>query len=235
MNRKLQWSGIIIILIAVVVVSIYYLSQPQSSQDILQVDEEGNTSINETIIRSTIAEIPKGTLSEAEKEGILYMREEEKLAHDVYLTLYEKWNLPIFENIGGSEQTHTDAVKILINRYGLEDPYIAEKGKFSNPKIQELYNTLVEQGNKSSQEALRVGAAIEEIDILDLKDYIAQTDKEDIKLVYENLMKGSRNHLRAFVSTLEKQSIQYTPQYLSQEEYDQIINSPIEKGGFRGI
>jgi len=88
----------------------------------------------------------------------------------------------------------------------------------------------VDHGSNSLRDALEVGAAIEEIDILDLQEHMAETDNDDITLVYENLMKGSRNHLRAFVSTLEKQGFEYASQYLSQEEYEDIISSPVERG-----
>jgi len=81
-----------------------------------------------------------------------------------------------------------------------------------------------------------VGAAIEEIDLLDLKTRITQTDKADIKQVYDNLMRGSRNHLRSFVAQLESQTGQvYKPQHLTQTEYDAIINSSIESGGYGGV
>ena len=93
-----------------------------------------------------------------------------------------------------------------------------------------MYNKLVEEGSKSIESALKVGAAIEEIDIIDLQKHLAETNKKDIKLVYENLMKGSRNHLRAFTSNLAKYGITYEPQYLSKEEYEEIISSPMEKG-----
>lgn len=49
------------------------------------------------------------------------MREEEKLARDVYLTFGEKWGLTLFTNIAKSEQTHTDAVKTLLDRYEIKD------------------------------------------------------------------------------------------------------------------
>ncbi|NCB02187.1 MAG: DUF2202 domain-containing protein, partial [Spirochaetia bacterium] len=56
------------------------------------------------------------------EEGILLMREEEKLARDVYLTLYEKWNLRTFSNIARAEQKHMDAVAYLLSTKGIEDP-----------------------------------------------------------------------------------------------------------------
>jgi len=173
-------------------------------------------------------------LSAEEIEGILYMREEEKLARDVYLTLYEQWGLPIFQNIANSEQTHMDAIGTLIDRYSLNDPVAGnDVGAFTDPVLQSLYDDLVAMGNQSLAEALRVGAAIEEIDILDLEKYVAQTDVKNIQRVYESLTRGSRNHLRSFVTALEQQAGEtYEPQYLDQSAYDDIVSAPMESGGY---
>jgi hypothetical protein len=203
-------------------------------EDVTQVDESGITMVDSATFGDALSRTPSGTLSDAEVESLLYMREEEKLARDVYLMLYEKWEMPIFQNISNSEQTHTDAVKTLLDRYNLEDPAAdTDVGVFTDPTLQELYDQLVAEGNRSLVDALRVGAAIEEIDILDLEERIVQTDEANIQLVYENLMKGSRNHLRSFVSTLQRQSGEeetYQPQYLSQTAYDAIVNTPMERG-----
>ncbi|WP_297127015.1 DUF2202 domain-containing protein [Thermococcus sp.] len=206
-------------------------TQTTTSPAAVKVGSEGNTSIDTQVLKQYIDSIPAEQLTEEEKQGLLWMREEEKLARDVYLTLYEKWKLPIFQNIAKSEQTHMDSVKLLLEKYDLPDPVADEAvGKFSNPELQKLYNELVEKGSKSEIDALEVGAMIEELDIVDLQKWISKTDKQDIITVYENLMKGSRNHLRSFVSQLEKYGVTYEPQYLSKEEYEQIINSPMETG-----
>ncbi|WP_366863780.1 DUF2202 domain-containing protein [Methanocaldococcus sp.] len=190
-----------------------------------------NGAINDSLMCKMIMEMPKQPISEEEKEGLIEMREEEKLARDVYLTLYNKWKLPIFKNIANAEQTHTDAIKCLLRKYNITDPVKTDEvGKFSNPKFEELYNKLVEEGSKSVVDALKVGATIEDLDIADLQYWINRTDNEDIKFVYENLMKGSRNHMRAFVRMLEQYGANYTPQYISQQEYEQIINTPTERG-----
>lgn len=225
-RRSALIAGLGLTIVIVLAAGYLFLGQ----QQIMNVDDEGTTSIDQDTLRSTINQMPKGTLTDLEKEGILYMREEEKLARDVYLKLYEKWDQQAFKNIADAEETHMNAVKTLIDKYELEDPATQEIGKFNNPELQQLYNDLIQEGNKSLYDALKVGAAIEEIDIIDLKEYLTHTEKEDIELVYQNLMKGSRNHLRAFVKTIERQGQTYTPQYLSQEEYDEIINSPTEKG-----
>ncbi len=192
---------------------------------LVQVDNQGT---NETALNPAAA----SQLTAAEAAALRYMREEEKLAHDVYLALYEKWGTPIFKNISNSEQTHTDAIKTLLARYGVADPAAGKAaGVFTDLKLQDLYNQLVEQGRQSLADALRVGAAIEEIDILDLQERIAQTGQADIRLVYDNLTKGSRNHLRSFVATLKTQTgATYQPQYLSQEAYQAIVGSTIERG-----
>jgi len=180
-----------------------------------------------------VENLPKQRLSEKEKEELLYMREEEKLARDVYSTLYRKWRLPIFRNIARSEQRHMDMVGVLIKKYGLKDPVIDRVGVFTNKHIQELYNKLVAEGEKSLIDALKVGALIEELDITDLKKAMANTDNRDIRIVYANLMKGSRNHLRAFTRVLSRFGYSYEPKYLSVGEFESIVSTPIERGFIR--
>ncbi|MBN1886821.1 MAG: DUF2202 domain-containing protein [Thermoflexales bacterium] len=184
-----------------------------------------------------------GALSEAEIEGLFYMREEEKLARDVYLALYQKWGQRSFQNIANSEQTHTGEVLALIERYGLADPAAdLPAGVFANATLQALYDQLVAEGSQSLASALRVGAAIEEIDILDLQASLAQTDRADIRSVYEDLLSGSHKHLRAFASTLNRQTGEiYQPQHLDQAAYDAIVDgtsfsagASIERGQGRG-
>ncbi|MEN8097894.1 MAG: DUF2202 domain-containing protein [Chloroflexota bacterium] len=204
--------------------------------EIAEVAEDDTiASVDAETVDAHISQFPLGTLSQDEIDGLLFMREEEKLARDVYQTLYEQWEMRIFSNIARSEQNHTDAVLSLINRYELDDPSAdLGAGEYSNPDLQALYDQLVAQGSQSLLDALHVGAAIEEIDILDLEEYIAQTDKEDIQLVYENLMAGSENHLRAFVSVIEKRGDTYQAQYMSDEAFDSIISASVSRGQGRG-
>jgi hypothetical protein len=169
--------------------------------------------------------LPYETLSASETESILQMREEEKLARDVYLTLYDIWELRIFSNIAQSEQQHMDAVLSLIEKYDLNDPVkVDERGTFENEDLQKLYNQLIEQGSKSLEDALIVGATIEDLDIYDLEEFLKITDNQDIKFVYENLKNGSENHMRAFVYQLSRFNKTYTPIYISIEEFNKIIS-----------
>ncbi len=172
----------------------------------------------------TLWSLPLGELSEEEREAILYMREEEKLARDVYLTLYQHYGLIILANIAESEQNHMNSVKMLIDRYGLDDPVTNEEdiGNFTNPQLAALYNELVEKGLLSEIEALKVGALIEELDIHDLEERLAIIDQEDVQMVFERLKAGSYNHLQAFVSALSAYGEEYNPQYLPQEEFEDL-------------
>jgi len=200
---------------------------------ISHVSAQRNDDNFERGISNIISNMETGELSNEEMEGLLLMREEEKLARDVYTTLYEKWNLRTFESIGqGSETSHMDAMKSLLDRYGLEDPVGEDvPGVFKNEELQKAYDELVEKGSKSIQDAFLVGAYIEDLDIYDLERLIEETDNDDIKIVYQNLLKGSRNHLRAFDRQLQRYNISYEAQFLTQEEYDRIAASRQESGG----
>jgi hypothetical protein len=173
-----------------------------------------------------VATTATGTLTDAEIADLVYMREEEKLARDVYLTLYDMWGLQTFSSIAASEQAHTDSIKGLLDAYGIADPVVNDTvGVFTNPDLQALYSQLVATGSTSLVDALKVGAAIEEIDIADLYESMAETVQPNILQVYSRLLSGSENHLRSFVSALSAQGVDYAPQYLSADTYSAIIGS----------
>ena len=167
-----------------------------------------------------IAPVNAEDLSTSDIEALIFMREEEKLAHDVYLVLYDQWGATIFQNISRSEQTHTEAVKSLLDAYQIADPASGQSGEFTNPDLQALYDELVERGSLSLTEALRVGAAIEEIDILDLQQRLAETENSSVTRLFNNLLQGSYHHLNAFTTTLLTQGGEaYQPQYMTMENY----------------
>ena len=172
-------------------------------------------------------------LNDGEIFGIVFMREEEKLARDVYLQLAELWGMNIFGNIASSEDTHMGAVLTLIEMAGADDPVDGlGQGEFLNQDLQGLYYDLVARGEQSLAEALLVGAAIEEIDILDLQEYLAETDDVYIREVYQNLLKGSINHLNSFVRTYERQTgEEYQPQFLSEEALQELLSTAFQGGG----
>jgi len=143
-------------------------------------------------------------LTAVEVDNLTFIREEEKLARDVYVYLFKVWGQGIFENIAASEQQHMDAVKNLLDKYGLDDPAAGMgEGEFTNQELQALYDSLTLDGEASKPDALQVGVFIEETDIDDLQEIIDATDKLDIIKVCGNLMNGSINHLEAFSGEIE--------------------------------
>lgn len=164
------------------------------------------------------------TLLPEEVEGLMLMREEEKMAHDVYSSFYDKFGLRVFANITNSESKHMEAVLWLINSYKLTDPASNELGVFENADIQNLYNKFMSEG-VNEVEALKIGAFIEEYDIADLEKLISETGNMYIVRVYTNLLNGSKNHLRAFVKNLSSRNVVYQPSVLSQTEYAEIIGA----------
>ena len=175
-------------------------------------------------------------MSPEEESTLLFMREEEKMARDVYLTLFDLWEHPVFDNISDSEQRHMNAMKNQIDRYGLVDPVTDDTvGVFDNEELGALYLDLVALGGKSLEMALRAGVLIEEIDILDLEDAIAESTHDDVTRAYVNLLRGSRNHLRAFVGQLESMGIVYEAQEMDQARLDEIVDSPMERGGRKAM
>lgn len=171
------------------------------------------------------------SLSSQEQQTLTYLREEEKLAKDVYQFLSEQWQKPIFGNINNSEDRHESQLKILMEKYQLQD-VVSDKaaGVFADPELQTMYDNLTQKGQVSLVDALLVGAMIEELDIIDLQQAQQETDNPELLATYAQLEKGSRNHLRSFVKQLNNAGVDYQAQYLPANDLEKILNSEHEKG-----
>lgn len=177
-----------------------------------------------TISKVLPASLVSSSLGDDERESIIYMREEEKLARDVYRQMYAKYDLRPFRNISQAEERHMELMKDLLTKYSINDPVSSdETGSFNNTTLNDLYKKSIEQGNTSLIDALKAGALIEEVDIKDLDKQLMVTQNSDIKETYTYLKQGSENHLRAFVKNLRNHGIEYTPVELSKEEFDKIM------------
>lgn len=133
---------------------------------------------------------------------LLYLIEEEKLAHDVYTVLGSTWGSNVFTNIVESETNHQDQVLALLAAHSLADPRSSDVGVFSNPDLQALYNQLIAQGSLSLADAYAVGVAIEEKDITDLNAAMATTTDSNVLATLQSLLSGSESHLAAFSKKL---------------------------------
>lgn len=163
------------------------------------------------------------TLSADERQRILFIKEEEKAARDLYLSLYSQENLSIFQSIAQSEQRHMDSVKVLIDIFDLQDTVQEARGAFTNQSVKNLYDDLLQKGLKSPDDALRAGAFFEETSIIDLRRGLSDTKNQNIISVYEGLLTGSEKHLRSYVNALKDHGISYSPQHLNQKDFDEIM------------
>jgi hypothetical protein len=162
---------------------------------------QGQKGKNNKVSEEQLAAIPNADLTVEQEEGLVYMLEEEKLARDVYLYFADKYAHKVFINISKSEQKHMDAIAMLVNKYNLNYSVSSTRGVFHNSVLQGLYNELIARGEGSLAAAMQVGRDIELIDISDLEREI-QGAPEDFRLIYQNLLNASYNHLSAFERNL---------------------------------
>jgi hypothetical protein len=191
-----------------------------------------------------------------EETHMVFMREEEKLARDVYISLGDLYpDAIVFSNIDDAEQQHTTTVKEKLAKYNIADPNTDDTvGAFTGEDygwyFTEKYTLLVSLGEKSELDALYVGAFIEELDMLDIvqcpkvivetQDKIKDsgdcglnyTDNHDLQSMLESLLEGSKNHLRSYVGNIEavKGVCSYEAQVLTQLEVDTILGRVGECG-----
>lgn len=211
----------------------------KTSAIITEMDEALATELSEESLETLMQcaynclnSLPAEPLSDEEAQALTFVREEELLAHDVYQALYAVYPVPVFNFISNSESLHAYAMKVLLDKYGLPDPAADHQpGVFTNPAIQQLYNDLTAFGVQSIGNALTVGATIEDYDIADIIQHTGNgVDNQDLIYAFDQLHKGSRNHMRAFNAHLVFRNITYTPQYITQEMFDAITGSAWEIG-----
>ncbi|QXO95341.1 DUF2202 domain-containing protein [Methanospirillum purgamenti] len=86
-------------------------------------------------------------LSDIERSDLLFMRQEEQMAHDLYMVWYEKYSIPIFRNIADAETSHASEVQFLLDRYQVPSDMIGNLSYgYNNPEIQALADALAVGG-----------------------------------------------------------------------------------------
>ena len=185
---------VVFIILVLLGMGMYFTLESNFNKDKVPMTDTNSTqqtAPSETKTTQTLAE-------RFTEEQLLYLIEEEKLAHDVYAVMHQKYGANVFGNILQSESTHQGRVLILLQTRNITDPRSTEVGVFRNQDLQDLYNQLIERGYKNVTEAYKVGVAIEEKDIADISTQLATATDEDVIATLEALRRGSENHLRAF-------------------------------------
>lgn len=183
---------------------------------------------------SLIVEYPAEELNAEETSKLLYLRSVEKMAYDIYVSLADRWQLPMLFKMKQGESIHQAFITTLLAKYQLADPYATHstRGVYQEQDLDKLFSQLLPQSLQSFSKTLAVIATIEEFEIHKLQEALATTDSQDVKFLYQNLLKDARNHLRTSINTLRNkdQTYNYSPQYLTTDEFNQIVNAPKERG-----
>ena len=179
-----------------------------------------------------ISTLPSSTLTQELKDALAYMGNEERLAYDIYMNLYNYHSangdrVSQLQNIASrSEQSHVGIVQSLVQKYdltaadldnvqnGIADNTVSfsdmPSGQYDIPAIQSLYDALYAKGTDSVQDALEVGCMVEVTDINDLDHYLslaAASNAEDVQAAFEVLRDGSYKHYWAFDKGLKNRGV----------------------------
>jgi hypothetical protein len=165
-----------------------------------------------------------GSLTPMEKDGLIFIWEEEKAARDIYSSLYEKNNQTIFLDLTRSEESHMDQAKAVIEKYDLSLPRDV-RGAFGNQTLQNIHDRLLAEGLESDEQALKAAAEFEEISIMDLEAELAAAENEDVRTMYQGLLAGSRKHLRSYIADLKEQGTEYKPRHLERSEFEETVRA----------
>lgn len=150
-----------------------------------------------------LATEPAGELSDELEAQLIYLAEEEKVAHDLYVLADEKYgsDTDTYGNISQSETRHFSAMNRLLDLYGLDSTTdMGTPGEdFADDKLEMAYNASADKVEDSAEAAAAVGVEAEETDIADLKAALAMDNvPSDVERVLSNLVRASENHLSAF-------------------------------------
>ncbi len=179
--------------------------------------------------QTTFLSIAPASLSDAEKQDVTYLQESEKLERDLYAKFAQQYtSVPVFRNLAQIAGIYMTADNVILQRYNITNPELNDPGKFTNKKLQNLYNTFVDAGSTSLASALNAAATSEDMHIADLESALLRTDNADVKFIYRQELAFSRNSLRALSQTITAFGGTYSPTYLTKEYYNALIGSPVE-------
>lgn len=195
--------------------------------DIIEVKSDGATTF--ALAGVTPAFDSTADLTTDEIEFIYAVREDEKIARDLYFSFFRNFGLKTFENIGKAEDNHIKATEKLFDYYEIDYPALSANGKFEDASRQKLFDSLLLKGTPEL-EAFKVMALLEESNIVEYGEVLKSIVNPNIKLVIENLAKASANHFKAAIRQITALGGTYAPALMTQEQYRALIAIGFEKG-----
>lgn len=171
---------------------------------------------------------PSATPSPDEQETLRFLLEQRRLVRDIYRHLHGAWEIPAFADLAGAEQRGIGELQRLHRQLRLRHlPADGEPGIFADPALGQLYRRLLTQGLFDIREALELGALIEEMSIIDLRDAIDESRSHRLDQIYIALLGNAYAHLRAIHRQLARSGVDYQPRLLPREGLEAILNNAL--------
>lgn len=204
------------------------IPEGETSLSLLSVDAEGVSSMT----RANVVPVLDATspLTADEIEFLYAMREDEKLARDLYAYFWTRYpTAPQIQRISKAEESHIAAIETVLDYYEISYPAMSAPGVFEDSTRQALYDELALK-SETMLEAFQTMAFVEDRDLFAYKMVQSQITNANLSLLIENMIKASTNHLKAAIRQIFVRDGSYTSIYLSAEEYDAIIKLPFQNG-----
>jgi hypothetical protein len=151
------------------------------------------------------SQMAAGALTAAQRTELARLAEEEKLNHDLYTAFAKAYSLPLFENLAAAEANHLQALRALMDRYGIADPTAGKAaGVFASATVQAAYDRLPAQGKNGQQAALAAAQIVEKNTIARYSDALGGLNAPAAERVYSNLRAAETRHLAAIDTWLAR-------------------------------
>lgn len=141
------------------------------------------------------------SLTIAEQNDLLYMIEKEKMMRNIYKTMFQEYNVELFQSIYQAKESHLSLLSSKIDKYDVHNPLVySAENEFENSSLQLVYDDFLAKKLIYEIEALNFVKNMEERHINYVETTVSQVDgNDDIVSVYNVILLGSQAHLDALL------------------------------------
>lgn len=145
-------------------------------------------------------------LSGQELDGLISLVEKQKLHRDVYLTLFNATNKPLFNELYQTDENMYMLLTDQIEDYGFKNPVLYFGiGEFRNPDIQNVYDDFQTAISSGIYQALEFAILMEESNAEEVNQYLGCIeDCQEIFCLCTDLLKVSYDQIEILESEMEE-------------------------------
>lgn len=196
-----------------------------TEQAVSTVNIDGVANISSSIFSNEIAKHVGDKSTEGDQKTLPYMYESEKMAEDLFSSFSKKNKLPIFDSLSKSHANQKDVIEKVMSTLEIDLSLRGlDSGKYKDKNVQALYDKLLVQGNEMRVKAFTSGLLLEEGIIKNIDTYLGKGIDGLSKIAYEALKEASGKNMKVLNNLLLAEGVTYTPQVISQAEFDGYVN-----------